>query len=130
MAYKNDVKWAEDVVKTTGVAARLHATADRNVIQADGKDLVFITVRITDKKGLTVPRSDNPVNFSIDGPGKIVATDNGDPTDMTPFPSHTRKAFSGLVLVIVQAEQGKTGRITVEAKAPVLKKTAVELVCR
>jgi beta-galactosidase len=130
VAYKNGEKWAEDIVKTTGVAARLHASADRNEIMADGKDLVFITIRITDQKGLTVPRSENPVEFSIEGPGKIVATDNGDPTDMTPFPSRIRKAFSGMVLLIVQAEEDRTGRITVKAKTQGLKKAVVELVSK
>ncbi len=127
VTYKDGEKWAEDMVKTTGAPARLEATADRSEINANGKDLSFITVRIADRDGLTVPRSDNPVAFSIDGPGKIVATDNGDPTDMTPFPSHTRKAFSGLVLVIVQAEEGKTGRITVTATSDGLQQTKVEL---
>ncbi|MFO7368959.1 MAG: beta-galactosidase GalB [Bacteroidales bacterium] len=130
VAYKNNVIWAEDVMKTTGAPTQLEATADREKISANGKDLSFITVRIADQNGLTVPRSENQVVFSIDGPGKIVATDNGDPTDMTPFPSAVRKAFSGMALVIVQAEEGKTGKITVKAMSPGLKGAVVELVSR
>ncbi|MBN1789983.1 MAG: DUF4982 domain-containing protein [Bacteroidales bacterium] len=127
VAYKNGKEWAEDVVKTAGAPARLEAAADRSEISADGKDLSFITVRITDQNGLTVPRSDNPVAFSIEGPGKIIATDNGDPTDMTPFPSAVRKAFNGLALVIVQAEKGKPGRIIVRATSDGLQEAKLEL---
>ena len=67
------------------------------------------------KTGLMVPRSMNPVHFEIAGPGEIVATDNGDPTNMTPFPSHDRQAFNGLALVIVRAKRGQKGPITVQA---------------
>jgi beta-galactosidase len=114
-------KWAEDRVKTTGKLVRLNVSADRAVIAADGKDLSFVTVRGTDENGLTVPRANNPIRFSIEGPGEIVSTDNGDPTNFTPFPSHEREAFNGQVLVIVRSKPREPGSITVTAKSPGLK---------
>ena len=80
IAYKNGAKWAEDVVRTTEKASALSLTADRPVVHPDGTDLIYVTVRIEDKNKLLVPRSNNQLNFSIEGPGKIVATDNGDAT--------------------------------------------------
>ncbi|MGD9210274.1 MAG: beta-galactosidase GalB [Desulfobacteraceae bacterium] len=117
VAYKNGEKWAEDIVHTTGDASALDAFADRNMIQADGKDLAFITVRVTDDNGLTVPDADNTIEFKIAGHGEIVATDNGDPTDFEPFLSHQRNAFSGLALVIVRSKPGETGPITITTKS-------------
>ena len=67
------------------------------------------------------PRADNEIHFDITGPGEIVATDNGDPTSFVPFPSHDRKAFNGLCLVIVRGEAGHPGKITVTATADGLK---------
>lgn len=121
VAYKNGKKWAEDVVKTTDEPAQLKASADRNIIQADGKDLSFITVRVADKNGLTTPRANNSIKFEIDGCGEIVATDNGDPTNFTPFPSNERNAFNGLALVIVRSKPDVSGSITVTAKSVGLK---------
>jgi beta-galactosidase len=125
VAYKNGAKWAEDVVKTTDEPARLDAAVDRNEIRADGKDLAFITVRVTDKNGLTVPQANNLIKFVIEGPGEIVATDNGDPTNLVPFPSHEREAFSGLALVIVRFNEGTSGSITLKATSPGLKEAKV-----
>lgn len=127
VAYKEGKIWAEEVVKTTGVASALKATADRTEIAANGKDLSFITVQITDNEGLTVPRSNNPVEFSIEGPGEIVATDNGNSYNMESFASHKRKAFNGLALVIVRSISGKPGAITVSAKSPDLKEAKVKI---
>ncbi len=121
VAYKDGKKWAENVVRTTGEPARLEALADRDEIRADGKDLSFITVRVTDKNKLTVPNANNSIKFEIEGPGEIVATDNGDPTSFVPFTSHEREAFSGLVLVIIRSKPGESGAITVRAKSPGLK---------
>lgn len=93
----------------------------------DGKDLAFITVKVTDKDGLTVPRSNNLIEFSIEGSGDIIATDNGDPTNIVSFPSKEREAFNGLCLVIVRSRDGNAGSITVTAKSPGLKYTQVTI---
>ncbi|MCX6334129.1 MAG: DUF4982 domain-containing protein [Bacteroidia bacterium] len=127
VAYKNGRKWAEDLVETTGEPVRLEAQADRRTIKSDGKDIAFITIQIVDRKKRLVPRSDNLIEFSIEGPGEIVATDNGDPTDMVAFPSHNRKAFNGLALVIVRSDAGETGKIMVKAKSPGLEDATVEV---
>jgi beta-galactosidase len=87
--------------------------------------LAFITVRVTDKAGLTVPRAKNPIKFETEGPGEIVATDNGDPTNLVPFTSHEREAFNGLALVIIRSKPGESGSITVTAKSPGLKESRV-----
>jgi beta-galactosidase len=67
------------------------------------------------------------IEFTIYGPGEIIATDNGDQTDITPFPSHNRKAFNGLALVIVRSGKGETSTITVTAKSSGLKDAVVKI---
>ncbi|OFX52861.1 MAG: beta-galactosidase [Bacteroidetes bacterium GWD2_45_23] len=121
IAYKNGKKWAEEVVVTTGEPFTLQLEADRSRIAADGSDLAFITVQVTDRNGLLVPDAVHPVHYTIEGPGEIVATDNGNPADMIPFHSSSRNAFSGQCLVIVRGEAGKPGRITIKADSPGLK---------
>jgi beta-galactosidase len=127
IAYKNGEKWAEDIMKTTGKAYQLSMSADRQAVVADGKDLIFVTMRIEDKNKLLVPRSNNPIRFSIEGPGKIVATDNGDATSHESFQSASRKAYNGLCLVIVAAEKGASGTITVKGESKGLKTAAVKI---
>jgi beta-galactosidase len=128
VTYKSGKLWATAEMKTAGTAASLRVEPDRNRIRADGRDLSFVTVTITDKSGVTVPRADNRVQFEIEGPGEIVATDNGDPTSFEPFQSHSRKAFNGLCLVIVRGKAGALGKIRLTAKADGLKngKTTIE----
>jgi len=78
---------------------------------------------VADKNSQMVPRSVNLIHFEVSGPGEIVATDNGDPTDTTVFPSKDRKAFNGLALVIVRAKRGQSGQIIVIARSDGLEET-------
>lgn len=130
VAYNDGKKWAEDIMKTTGAAARLDLSADRSVIQADGRDLSFITVQVSDADGLPVPRSHNEVKFKIEGPGKIIAVGNGDPTSHEPFQASQRKAFNGLCLVIVQSVEGEAGSMLLTAESDGLISGTVEVESR
>ncbi|KAF9701394.1 hypothetical protein EKO04_000005 [Ascochyta lentis] len=126
-AWKNGEEWATASHRTVGAATSLNVTADRTSIDGDGKDLSFITVAVVDENGDVVPDANNEITFSVSsGPGEIVTTDNGDPRDGTPFPSPTRKAFSGLALAVVRAKLGSSGEIVIEATSNGL--TASELV--
>ena len=125
VAYKNGKKWATDSVKTTGAAAKILLSPDRATIAADGKDLSFITVTVADKKGRLVPRSKNQIKFEIEGPGEIVAVDNGDATSFESFQSKERKAYNGLALVIVRATAPE--KITLKATSEGLASTTLSL---
>ncbi len=127
IAYKNGKRWATDVMKTTGPADKLLLRADRDRIRADGNDLSFVTVTVADREGLLVPRSKNHIRFSIEGPGQIVATDNGDATSFESFQVPARNAFNGLALVIVRAKAGQAGTIKLTAVSEGLKEGAATI---
>ncbi|MGC4235040.1 MAG: beta-galactosidase GalB, partial [Niabella sp.] len=113
IAYKNGKQWANNVVRTTGKAARLQLKADRSIIKDNGADLSFITVTVLDNDGNIVPYADNVIQFEIEGAGEIVATDNGNPADLVAFPSKERKALNGYALAIVKG----TGQGVLKIKA-------------
>ena len=127
VTYKDGKPWVTAVTRTAGEPAGLDAAPDRAEIKADGRDLVFVTVRIVDKDGQAAPRASNPVKFTIDGPGEIIATDNGDPTSFASFQAPERAAFNGLALVVVRGLPGKAGKITLKAGSPSLQGATVVL---
>ena len=67
------------------------------------------------------------MEFSIEGPGEIVATDNGNPMNMESFSSHQREAFNGLALVIVRSKAGEKGTLKVIAESSGLIVSVVEI---
>jgi len=127
IAYKNGKRWAEDVMKTTGPVSDIAMSADRSRIKADGRDLSFVTVKLTDKAGLLVPRSKNRIRFSISGPGEIVAVDNGDATSLESFRSSDRHAYNGMALVVVRTHSAKAGTIRLRAESSGLRGSEITL---
>jgi beta-galactosidase len=127
VAYRDGKEWATSSIRTTGAPAQLAMSPDRAQIRADGLDLSFVTVRITDRDGLTVPRANARIRFTVTGPGEIVATDNGDPTSFESFQSPERAAFNGLCLVVVKGKPKQPGQIVVRAESDSLQSAVVTL---
>lgn len=117
---------AEQEIRTAGEPAQIRLTPDRSTIQADGKDLSFITVEILDKDGNLCPNAENDVTFAVEGAGFIAGVDNGSPISMEKFKDNHRKAFYGKCLVVVQ-NSGKTGGIKVTATADGLEKATTAI---
>jgi beta-galactosidase len=120
---------ATDEVRTPGKANRLVLIADRSRIAADGDDLSFVEVRVTDAAGLVCPNADPLVRFRVEGPGAIAGTDNGDPIDHESFQAQHRKAFHGLALVVIKPAR-TAGRITLRAEADDLEPAGIVLESR
>jgi beta-galactosidase len=99
---------------------------DRKTVEADGKELVFVTVSVVDKDGTLCPNADNLIHFSVEGPGIIRAVDNGDQTSLESFVEPFRKAFSGKCMVIVEAGT-QPGEIMVKASSEKLSSTEVSI---
>lgn len=96
-------KAGEKTVKTAGKPIKLQLTADRSTIAADGCDLAFITVSLTDKNGTLCPDADNQLEFKVTGAATFNSVCNGDATSLEVFTSPTMKLFHGQLVVVVQA---------------------------
>lgn len=103
-------------VTTTGEAAELSASVDRTEIAADGAELSYITVDVTDEDGNIVPDAANNVKFTVEGEGKLVGVDNGKQDDHQSYQDDNRDAFNGQLVAIVQSTKN-AGEITVTASA-------------
>jgi len=88
---------------TAGKPASVAISADKSIIKANKRDVVHLEIDVVDKQGYPVPAADNRLNFTLDGPGKLIGVENGDILDLEPHKVPTRKAFMGKVLALVQA---------------------------
>ncbi|MCD8260874.1 MAG: DUF4982 domain-containing protein [Bacteroides sp.] len=107
----------EKEIKTAGKPYRIELEADRPVLEADGKDLAFVTVRILDSEGNLCPLADNQLNFQVKGAGSYRAACNGDATSLELFHKPTLKTFNGMLVAVVQSSE-KAGdmELTVSGK--------------
>lgn len=99
---------------------------DAAALDADGKDLAYVTVRVVDKDGNLCPADNRLVNFRVKGAGTYRAAANGDATCLDLFHKPAMHAFSGELTVIVQAGNAP-GTLTLEATAKGLRGGKLEL---
>ena len=104
----------EALMNTAGEPAKIVLEVDRDEILADGKELAFVTVTITDENGIVCPRANNLVHFTVEGEGTLRAVGNGDPTSLESFVEPYRKAFNGKCMAIVQSTDS-SGEFTLTA---------------
>lgn len=98
---------AEISEHTAGKACAIKLQADRDTIQADGSDLAYITVFLTDKDGYPIPTAEDELQFTVSGAGTFKAVCNGDATSLESFVKPQMKLFSGKLVVTIQASEQK-----------------------
>lgn len=114
----------QKTIKTAKPTSKIELVADRNTIDADGEDLVFITVKITDSEGNICPNAGNLVHFDIQGEGSLACVGNGDPTCIESYQLPERSAFHGLCLLVVRSTD-RAGEIRIKARSKNLEEASV-----
>ena len=115
---------AEKEVKTAGKPHHIELVADRSTIQADGRDLSFVTVRVVDKDGNLCPDAQHEIKYSVKGEGSYRAGASGNPVSLEPFHLPKMKVFNGMMTAIVQSTD-EAGEITLTATAKGLKSAKI-----
>ena len=104
-------------MKTAGAPAAIQLTPDRTKLDASGDDLCYLVVEAVDADGNLCPLADNSIEFEVDGPATIAGVGNGDPLSLEDYQANKRKLFYGKALLIVRADEGQGGEVTITAKS-------------
>ena len=66
--YRTDkTLWGEDSLTTAGKETRLSVQAEKTLLRADGQDLCYLTISLTDAKGKLKPAKDMDVYVQVEG---------------------------------------------------------------
>lgn len=79
------------------------ATGTGDAVVADGEDVAMLRATLVDAHGVMVPSADDNVTFTIvSGPGRVWATHNGDPANLSPNHAAWNPAYHGLVRAFIR----------------------------
>ena len=115
---------AEKEIHTAGKPHHIELVPDRRMLQADGKDLCFVTVKVVDKDGNLCPEATDEIRFKVKGTGVYCAGANGNPASLESFQIPRMKVFSGMMTAVIQTTD-KAGAIVLEATGSGLKKATL-----
>jgi beta-galactosidase len=126
IATENGREVARDELVTAGPARALRLTPDKQVLTADGASLCYVAAEIVDAGSNLVPHADQPIHFTVSGPGRLTGTDNGREENATGYTSPAMAAFNGLALAVVGSTR-QAGAIRLTAAAAGLPQATVTL---
>ena len=106
-AFENGVLKESTLLQTAKAVDQIKLTAENNTLVANAQDLAYIQVELQDEEGILNPTQDQLLDFTVEGPAEIIATDNANLKDTTAYPSHSRKTWNGRALVILRSTSEK-----------------------
>jgi len=126
VSFQGGKKLLSKTIRTATKAHHIQLFAENVTFNSANKELSFVHAYIVDEFGTIVPEADDKIEFEVEGDAaKIVATDNGNTTDLTSFQSASRNAFHGKALAIVTSKN--KGKIRVRAKSEGLISGVIQL---
>ncbi|HHX62871.1 MAG TPA: DUF4982 domain-containing protein [Epulopiscium sp.] len=107
---------ATHIRKSFGDPVKLKIKANKNILLANGTDLLYLTISALDKEDNPVENANNRINIKIAGQGNLLGIDNGDSTDQNQYKGSTKRLFSGKCSAVIGATL-EPGKIIVEVSA-------------
>ena len=98
-------------------------------IRADGQDLAYINIQITDGDRIPWMMEDQKLSVTVEGAGKLLALGSGNPETVEKFSDTSYTTYHGRLLAIVQATE-KDGDIRIQVCGEGLQRTEAVLYAR
>lgn len=115
ISYDKNGEMHTTTLESAGKVEKIHLSADRTDIVADGNDLSYVTLELVDAKGIRNQQAEELVEFSIEGDATIEGVGNANPMSTESFVANSRKTWRGSNLLVVRSGKS-SGRIIVTAK--------------
>lgn len=116
VSYCNGVETGRDVLHTAGEQVQMTLECTEKTLHADGEDLAFITVKLTDTNGVENLFAEKEITVTVEGAGTLQGFGNADPRAVGSYDSPVWKTFDGYVMAVVRAGT-ETGQIRVTFSA-------------
>lgn len=116
IAYKDGKEVMRHTHNTASEPVMLNLNIDREIINADGYDLAYVTIECIDSNGNIVPTATNQLYIDIEGAGELIGIDNGNASGSESLKGSKIKLHNGRALVIVRSLRDIPGDIRLRVR--------------
>lgn len=110
---KEDGRFA---ICTAGQETRIRAGLSKTEIAADGSELSYVSIAITDEAGTVHSEKEWKVSVSAEGGIELLGFGSADPYSLENFYDTSRTTWHGRALAVVRGTDKGTGRLTLAAE--------------
>lgn len=114
---------------SAGEDEQLTLCAEDASICANGEDIAFVNISITDTEGIVKMLRDRPIRVTVEGAGRLIAVGSGSPESTERFDSGCYTSYHGRMIAIIGGT-GEAGNIRITASADGLESRILEIEAR
>jgi beta-galactosidase len=125
-SYSNGKLLGIKTLVTANDPIKIIALTDEKRIKADQDNLIYISLSLSDKKGVPVLHKDQELELELSGPCTLLGFGNSNPTDPRSFKQPITKTFRGKALVVLRPT-GEKGEVVCMIKGKGLKDETIKV---
>ncbi len=88
---------------SAGTDLQLRVTPEASELIADGHDLAYLPIELTDDAGILRPLADRSVTVTVDGPATLLGLGSGEAITQEGFAGPSHRTFNGRALAVLRA---------------------------
>lgn len=103
VSYQNGKEVSRATLVTTGSAQRIRLVPKKSVMAADGHDLIYVNIEITDRDGRVVPDAAVALRANVSGAGRLAGFGSANPITEEDYTDSETVSYRGRALLIMRA---------------------------
>lgn len=111
---------------TAGEETKLMVCPEETQIKADGEDLAYVEIQITDEEGNLKMMTDKKITVTVEGAGTLLAVGSANPVSEEKFSCGSYTSWHGRVFAIIKSTK-ESGMIKVTAVADGMEAVVAEI---
>lgn len=108
---------------------KLHTVIDRTELTADGQDMAFIDISVTDEKGIVHALPEHEISIMIEGPGILQGFGSAAPVNEEDYTASSHRTFHGKVMAVVRTTN-EPGEITIVISSDNMESKEIKIISR
>lgn len=103
VSYQNGKEVSRATLVTTGRTQRIRLVPEKSVMAADGHDLIYVNIEITDRDGRVVPDAAVALRANVSGAGRLAGFGSANPITEEDYTDSETVSYRGRALLIMRA---------------------------
>ncbi|WP_044915121.1 glycoside hydrolase family 2 TIM barrel-domain containing protein [Butyrivibrio sp. WCE2006] len=116
VSYAGGKEVSRDILVTTGEPARIRLIPEKKTAKADGHDLIYVGIEITDNEGNVVPCGELKINAEVSGCAVLAGFGSGNPKTEDNYTDGESESFRGRAMAILRSGYSK-GKVIIKVSA-------------
>ena len=126
ISYRCGKEISRDMLQTTGEVASIRLLPEKQEMQADGHDLIYVGIELLDKDGNLVPDAAVALKAVVSGCAKLSGFGSGNPVTEEDYTEGSTISYRGRAMAIIRSGY-ETGTVELAVSADGMEEAKVEL---